>query len=189
MAEERHPTAEREWLARKMEGIEKRLDALQKRYELQHHNHRAQAIQVEELQARLDALEAKQAKTPNRRSNFTQILQRWSEREPGRCKFEKGEWKVCIQEGNWTSIRYIVRLSGDGAEFKEAAAKLQAAVQAAIEEKGWWWSLQHRCWGRKWLAAVNEQNIRPAEGQSKATAAEALLSVYLDALESNHEHE
>jgi hypothetical protein len=122
-----------------------------------------------------------------------ELLERWAKLEPTRCEGVyrgEGVFSVYVHLGREERVYRIVH---DLVESANAANSwLQAAVQEAIEARSWRWELtspwrgDSHTYTRYWcdLDASTSELDRPVIGQEGESAAEALLSAYLTALEA-----
>lgn len=102
-----------------------------------------------------------------------ELLKRWAELEPDRCHLKKNIDGFTINSGKWWDLLFTGNLPSE-----DGLMKVQYAVQQAIIARGWLLDLD---WdGTRWEAWVNSGWA----DRSPNSAAEALLSAYLDAIEA-----
>lgn len=109
-----------------------------------------------------------------------ELLKRWAELEPARCRIELLESVWCCGMD-----RFLI-----GAEID--AVFVQCAVQEAIEARGLFWSVGQRRSGKTWLVHYvalvaddpAELRTKLSHGGISDTPAAALLTAYIAALEA-----
>lgn len=111
-------------------------------------------------------------------TNMRQLLEKWAEVEPGRCKRETRDFYVTLGDNNF----YLVitdSTPGGYCPSKEAAlARVQWATQQAIIARGWYFELIYS------LEYGYEATVGESDCTSQDNMAEALLSAYLAAIEA-----
>jgi hypothetical protein len=114
-----------------------------------------------------------------------ELLERWAKLEPTRCEGVyrgEGVFSVYVHLGREERVYRIVH---DLVESANAANSwLQAAVQEAIEARGWEWRLSRIVGMYRALVDPMRESLHDHPGYHAGTPAEALLSAYLTALEA-----
>lgn len=133
--------------------------------------------------------EAIQTKTTMR-----QLLARWAEVEPMKCKHESEINQLQPREREQLSIstpygwQIVFTEAGYHPDEFRASMAIQMIVQRAIIARGWAFTLKFVVYpnNKYWQATVGDQLKKPAVVMADdASATEALLSAYLKALEAN----
>ena len=111
------------------------------------------------------------------------LLTAWASLEPDRCSKKPDGWSVV---GQGAIIAEFRADDFDCCAEGETLARIQAAVQDAADYRGWYWEAG-RPFARRgdalpYLALV-DRLLDPFGSGTGATAAEALLAAYLQALE------
>jgi hypothetical protein len=122
------------------------------------------------------------------------MFRRWAELEPDRCEFnpaarkqDKREvWQYVIDAFGVTHWIFPGDFDEDFDEFPEIPSVLEYATREAIEARGWSWIIESSTSAPKYGAALDEMGNASLEWKNADTSAEALLSAYLSALESQN---
>lgn len=105
---------------------------------------------------------------------MTELLKQWSELEPERCEYqEETEYYHVMRNGRWTKATIIATLDYD---------RIQGAVQEAIDDHDWVAGLTG--YGGRYLGTCSDANADRKGRHEHESAAAALLSAYLKALEA-----
>lgn len=111
-----------------------------------------------------------------------ELLEKWAEVEPGRCKRETRDFYVTLGDNNF----YLVitdSTPGGYCPSKEAAlARVQWATQQAIIARGWGFEMQFNTDWQNQTEAMVRYGVNWASSEPTDNPAEALLSAYLKAL-------
>lgn len=111
------------------------------------------------------------------------LLTAWASLEPDRCAKKPDTWSVV---GQGAIIAEFRADDFDCCAEGETLARIQEAVQDAADYRGWFWEVGRPFSRRRsdlpYLAQV-DRNLDPFGSAVGATAAEALLAAYLQALE------
>lgn len=113
-------------------------------------------------------------------NELIELLKRWAELDPERCGWEDScysyfihGWPLIIIATEWTGSEV-----SNPAISKKEIALLQAAIQEAIEARGWDWKIRSR--SGIWDAAIYPFGNTWEESDHSPAA--ALLAAYLEAL-------
>lgn len=111
-----------------------------------------------------------------------ELLKRWAELEPERCKHEvlAGNNWISVWLNEWTIVYSDSPFASIGENGQEM--RIQWAVQEAITSRGWPLGLE---WDGEWLAKV-KNNLCSHDDLNNPAA--ALLGAYLKALEANRDN-
>lgn len=107
-----------------------------------------------------------------------ELLQRWSELEPDKCRHVKyleefASFEVCIGK-DWEHTW--------GCETDMSLAILQVAVQQALEARGW--SYEQRCYGENKVGVIYPVKNNWIIRHESKNHAESLLKAYIEGLET-----
>ena len=110
------------------------------------------------------------------------LLTSWASLEPDRCAKKPAGWSVV---GQGAIIAEFRADDFDCCAEGETLARIQAAVQDAVDHRGWFWEVSRPFSRRRsdlpYLAQI-DWNLDPFGSAVGATAAEALLAAHLQAL-------
>lgn len=118
-----------------------------------------------------------------------ELLRKWAEIEPNRCQFvfDGEQIEVLMSDGEWCWVWAKREYGGAFVPSTTTAyMHIQAAVQAAIEARGWGMNVGHGYEVAEWTASVwhrdTPHGILDTHVARKDNAAEALLEAYVKAI-------
>jgi hypothetical protein len=113
--------------------------------------------------------------------NLPELLRMWAKLEPERCEHWTGIPVETFTAPLGTGHQVLLAADEGSPSSPLRLAIIQAAVQEAIEARGWKWLISHAQAGH-YEAQAGPRSLEPA--YSASTPGEALLSAYLAALEA-----